>query len=91
MSGQSPRVGFLTKVGLPMEVVVKVVVGVVALVPVVQSRLDFTNISVLSAVEVLHAPQSECEKDDAPANICFMVVTLDTSHLEISPSNDDAE
>ena len=50
-----------------------------------------TNISVLSAVEVPHAPQSVCEKDDAPENICFMVVTLDTSHLEISPSNDDAE
>ena len=32
----------------------------------VQSRPDEpTNISVLSAVEVLHAPQSECEKDDA--------------------------
>ena len=91
MSGQSHRVGVLTKVVLPMEVVVKVVVGVVALAPVVQSRLDFTNISVLSAVEVSHAPHSVCEKDDAPENICFMVVTLETSHLEISPSNDDAE
>ena len=91
MSGQSHRFRVLVKVVLPTEVVVKVVVGVVALAPVVQSRLDFTNISVLSAVEVLHAPHSECEKDDAPENMRCMVVTLDTSHLEMSPSNDDAE
>ena len=58
---------------------------------VVQSRpYEPTNISVLSAVEVPHAPQSVCEKDDAPENICFMVVTLETSHLEMSPLNDDA-
>ena len=50
-----------------------------------------TNISVLSAVEVLHVPQSVCEKDDAPLNMRFMLVTLDTSHLDMSPLNDDAD
>ena len=43
-----------------------------------------TNISVLSAVKVLHEPQSVCEKDDAPLNMRFMLVTLDTSHLDMS-------
>ena len=52
---------------------------------------ESANISVLSAVEVIHAPHSVCEKDEAPENIRFMVVTLDTSHLEMSPLNDDAE
>ena len=50
-----------------------------------------TNKSVLSAVEVLHEPQSVCEKDDAPENMRFMVVILDTSQFEISPLNDNAE
>ena len=51
---------------------------------------DPTNISVISALEVVHAPQSECEKDDAPLNMRFALVKLDTSHLEISMLNDDA-
>ena len=69
-----------------LDVVVK------AVVLDVQSRPDDpTNISVLSAVKVLHAPQSVCEKDDAPLNMRFMVVSPDTSHLEMSPLNDDAE
>ena len=50
-----------------------------------------TNIPSLPAAEAIHAPQSVCTKDDAPANICFMLVTLDTSHVERSPLNDDAE
>ena len=50
-----------------------------------------SNILSLSAVEVSHAPQSACAKDDAPKNMTFMLVTLDTSHLEISLLNDDAE
>ena len=37
-----------------------------------------------------HAPQSVCAKDDALENICFMFVTLDTSHLERSLLKDDA-
>ena len=58
------------------------------LVLVVQIRPDERkNIPSLSAVEVGHAPQSVCAKDDAPENIDSMLVTLDTSHLERSPLN----
>ena len=72
-----------------MELVV--VVEVVTLA--VQSRPDEqSNIPSLPfAVEVNHAPQSVCAKDDAPENISSMLVTLDTSHLEMSLLNDDAE
>ena len=51
-----------------------------------------SNMPLLSAVDMSHAvPQSVCANDDAPENICFMFVTLDTSHLEMSPLNDDAD
>ena len=50
-----------------------------------------SNIPSLFAVEVLHLPQSVCVKDGAPENISFMLVTLDTSHLERSPVNDVPE
>ena len=50
------------------------------------------NIWSLSAVEVSQAsPQSVCVKDDTPKNISAMTSTLDTSHLEISALNDNAE
>ena len=52
---------------------------------------DFLNISNLFAVEVTHTPLSVCSKDDVPENIITMSVTLETSHLERSPLNDDAE
>ena len=42
------------------------------------------------AVDFSHAPQSVLEKAFAPANMLFMLATLDTSHLERSPSNDFA-
>ena len=48
------------------------------------------NMRALSAVDFCHAPQSVWEKDDAPLNMSTMVVTLDTSHLEMSPLKDDA-
>ena len=71
------------RVGVFMEAV---------LLLVAQIRPDEpSNIPSLSAVEVNHAPQSVCEKDDAPENIFPMLVTLDTSHLEMSALNDDAE
>ena len=50
-----------------------------------------SNIPSLSAFEAYHAPESVCAKDDAPKNICPILVTLDTSHLEMSPLKDDAE
>ena len=50
-----------------------------------------TNIPSLSAVEVFHLPQSACAKDEAPKNILSMLITLDTSHLEMSLLKDDAE
>ena len=74
-----------------MEVILLLMV-VVALVVVAQIRPDEPrNIPSLFAVEVCHAPQSVRAKDDAPKNMCSMVVTLDTSHFEMSPLNDDAE
>ena len=57
----------------------------------VQIRPEPSNILSLVAVEVNQAPQSACAKDDAPKNMTLMFVTLDTSHLEISLLNDDAE
>ena len=79
---------FMEVVSLLEEVVV---VEVLVLV-VVQIRPDEpSNIPFLSAVEVTHAPQRVCAKDDAPENISSMLVTLDTSQLEMSLLNDDAE
>ena len=58
----------------------------------VQIRPDEpSNIPYLSAIEVCHSPQRDCANDVALENISSMLVTLDTSHLEISPLNDDAE
>ena len=72
--------------------VMELVAPVVVLVLVLQIFPDEpSNILSLSAVEVLHSPQSVRVKDDAPENISFMSVTLDTSHFERSPLNDDAE
>ena len=50
-----------------------------------------SNILVLTALEVNHAPQSVCEKDDAESNMRAILITLDTSHSEMSLLNDDAE
>ena len=50
----------------------------------------YTNHQSLSAFEVSHAPQSVCEKADALLNMPIMLVTLDTSHLEMSLLNDVA-
>ena len=76
---------------LLVEVDVVVVVEVVVVL-VVQSRPEEpANIPSLSAVEVSHAPQRDCAKDDAPTNISSILVTLDTSHLDTSPLNDNAE
>ena len=62
------------------------------LVLVVPCRPDEPpNISVLDAVEVIHVPQSVCANDEASTNMSSMLVTLDTSHLERSMLNDDAE
>ena len=73
-----------------LVVVVMVVVTAIVLVP--QIRPDEPpNMSSLSAVEVAHRPQSVRVNDDAPENICFMLDTLDTSQLEMSPLNDVAE
>ena len=70
--------------------VVVVVVEVLVLVVVQIRPGEPSNIPSLFAVEVSHAPQSDCEKDNAPSNIKFMLVTLDTSHFEISPLKNDA-
>ena len=60
--------------------------GVLAIFP-----FEPTNISVWLAFELLQAgPQSVCANDVAPLNILAMLVTLDTSHFEMSPLNDVA-
>ena len=51
---------------------------------------DSSNISALSAVEVIHLPHKVCSKDDAPENMMYIEVTLDTSHLVMSQLNDAA-
>ena len=77
-----------------MEVVLlpEVVVVVEVLVLAVQkSRPDEpSNISVLSAVEVIHMPQSVCVNDEAEWNMKPMSLTLNTSHLDMPPLNEDA-
>ena len=50
-----------------------------------------SNIAVLSALEVNHAPQSVWEKDDAEENMRTILVTLDTFHLDMSLLNEVAE
>ena len=71
---------------------VEVVVAEVLPLVVVQSRPgEPLNIPSFLAVEVIHAPQSVCAKDDAPENIDDMSVTLDTSHCDRSRLNDFAE
>ena len=42
----------------------------------------------LSAVEFTHAPQSDCANNEAPLNISTMLITLDTSHFEMSALKD---
>ena len=72
--------------------VVVVIAGEVLIPFVAQIRPDEpSNMVSLSALEANHAPQSVCVKDDAPENIASMLFTLDTSHLEMSPLNDDSE
>ena len=75
-----------------MTVVNAVAIVEVRVLVVMQSRPDEpSNISLLSALEVIHAPHNVCAIDDAPENMPFMAIALDTSHLEMSPLNDDAE
>ena len=72
---------------LLLEVVVAEVIIVV-----IQIRPDEpSNILSLSAAEVIHVPQRVCENDGASENILTILATLDTSHLEMSLLNDDAE
>ena len=60
-------------------------------VVVLQIRPDEpSNIPPLSADEVCHSPQRVCANDDAPENMSSILVTLDTSHLEMPLLNDDA-
>ena len=81
--GYSQRYGSAKVLALLMGVVVVVEVLVVQNFPG-----DPSNIEYLSAVEVIHLPQSVCVKDDARKNMASMSVTLDTSHLEMSQLND---
>ena len=64
-----------------------ILAGVLAILFAQSCTRELSNIPSLFAVDVNHAPQSVCVKDDAPENISSMLVTLDTSHLETSPLN----
>ena len=77
------------EVVLLLEVVV--VVEILVLVVVQIRPGEPSNIPPLYAVEVPHTPQSVCANDDASSNMSSMSVTLDTSHLERSLLNDEAE
>ena len=89
--GVRVRVRFSVRVKVFMESVSPLEVGVDVLALVAQIRPgDPSNIPSFAA-KVTHAPQSVCAKDDAPANVVSILVTLDTSHLERSTLNDDAE
>ena len=66
------------------------VVEVIAVLGVQRRPDESLNIPSLSAVEVIQTPQSSCAKDDAPENISSMLITRDTSHLEMSELNNDA-
>ena len=68
----------------------EVVVGKVIKLSVHIRPEESVNIPSLSAFEVYHAKQRVCVKDEAPENMSSMLITLDTSHLAISPLNDDA-
>ena len=77
-----------------MEVILlveEVVVGKVIKLSVHIRPEESVNIPSLSAFEVNQAPHSVCANDDAPRNIPAMLATLDTSHLEMSTLNDEAE
>ena len=95
-SGFNVRVGARTccegKIDLPCNVLLLEVAAVVEVLLLdAQIRPDEpSNIPSLFAVEVSHAPQSVCAKEEAPWNIFCMLITLATSHLEMSPLNDDA-
>ena len=52
---------------------------------------ESSNILRFVAVDVSHLPQSVWLNDDALRNMLAMLNTLDTSHLEMSILNDDAE
>ena len=74
-------------------VVVVGVVGVVAVVEVLVVQIrpeEPSNIPSWSAAEASHAPRRSCANDDASKNMSPISVTLDTSHFERSPLNDDA-
>ena len=92
--GRCQLFGVRVRVFLEIVLLLMEVVGFVEVLAVgMQIRPDeSSNIpSFFAFLEVYHAPHSVCAKDDAPENICSMLVTLDTSHLERSPLNDDAE
>ena len=74
-----------------MMSVVFLLIGVVVEVVVQIRPYERLNIPALVAVDLSHAaPQSVCLNDDALENIPSMLITLDTSHLEMSQLNVDA-
>ena len=96
MQGQYQGLGgiprFLVRVGVFIKVAFLLVRVPVVLSVVVQILPDEpANIPFLSAAEVYHLLQSDCANDVAPENIFFILITLETSHLEMSQLNDTAE
>ena len=72
-----------------MKITYFVPLGVVVVVVVVHIIFpdEPVNIRSLLAVDVCHLPQKVLENAFASQNMVPMLVTLDTSHLEISPLN----
>jgi len=78
-------------VAVNVPAVVDVLIAAGANVPLAQICQDESpNIPALFAVEVCHIPQRACANDDAPKNISSMLITLDTSHLDILLLNNEA-
>ena len=69
------------EVVLPLAVVE--VVDVVVLVVQIRGKKTFFFVS--------HVPQRVWENEEAPSNMVSMLISLDTSHLDMSMLNDDAE
>ena len=74
--GQGDGCGWTVRVRVLMQVVLR------------QTRPgEPSNMPSLSAFEVNHSPQRVRAKAEDPSNILFMLVTLDTFHLEMSALN----
>ena len=77
------------KAVLPLTVV-EIVDAVLLAQPIRPDERTNMPFVLVFCAKAIHVPQRVCANDEAPANMVFMLATLDTSHLEISMLNDEA-